>query len=437
MATETLGGRVVIDLGFDRGEPDSYASPAPSPVPSWFGALMAGLLVLVASAGSTATPPPPLSPLISLSVGPADSYAVTDAGQLLTQDSGTLSSYDLTTGDLRWQAETLTPTFRLRAGSGVILLRPWAIEPGQPTTVAISETTGRARWSRGGTVVTIPGSGTLLAVSAVRGLSGTGRRVDGPVESIDPRTGAPRWRVDVPAGAVLTGVPGPAGEPPRLLLVHDDGTLALHDLDTGRRLETAALPPADYGPGNPTVAGGLIVLWHPGHDGMQMTAYDATLRRIWSRPAQGAGDAEPCGPLLCLAGPFGVRAVDPATGAQRWYRDGWRSVEQRGALLLVSGSAIGAGDTIGIADPVTGRVVVDLRGWRPVAGLAAPDQLLVTRIVDGGARMVVAVADVRDGLPRPIADLPPDTGDCQAAPGRLICRSTAGELTVWAYRRDA
>jgi hypothetical protein len=80
--------------------------------------------------------------------------------------------------------------------------------------------------------------------------------------------------------------------------------------------------------------------------------------------------------------------------------------------------------------------VVDLRGWRPVAGLAEPDQLLVTRVVDTGARMVVAVADVRYGLPRPIADLPPGTGDCQAAPGRLICRSMAGELTVWAYRRS-
>jgi hypothetical protein len=436
MATQSLCGPVVIDLGLDRGEPDSYAAPARSTVPGWFGPLLIGLLVLISTAGSTAPPPPPLSPLLSLSVGPADSYAVTDAGQLLTQDSGTLSSYDLKTGELRWQAETLTPTFRLRTGSGVVLLRPWAVGPGQPTTIAISETTGRPQWSRGGSVVTIPGSATLLAVSAVRGLSGTGRRVDGPVEAIDPRTGVPRWRVDVPASAVLMGVPGPAGGPPRLLLVHDDGTLAVHDLDTGRRLGTAALPPADYGPGNPAVSGGLIVLWHPGPDGLQMSAYDTTLRRIWSRPAQGAGDAQPCGPLTCLAGPFGVRAVDPATGVQRWYRDGWRSVEQRGRLLLASGSSIGVSDTIGIVDPVTGRVLVDLRGWRPVTGLAAPDQLLVTRNVDAGARTIVAVAGLGDALPRPIADLPPGTGDCQAAPNRLICRSTAGELTVWAYRRS-
>ena len=434
MATETLGGPVVIDLGFDRGEPDSYAASVRSTTPGWFGPLLIGLLVLVSTVGSTAPPQPPLSPLLSLSVGPADSYAVTDAGQLLTQSSGTLSSYDLTSGDLRWQTETVTPTYRLRAGGGVVLLRPWAIGSDPPTTIAISETTGRARWSRAGTVLTIPGSATLLAVSAVRNLYGGGRRVDGPVESIDPRTGVPRWRVEVPVSAVVMSVPGPAGKP-RMLVVHDDGTLAVHDLDTGRRLATAAWPDADYGPGNPGVSGGVIVLRHRGPDGLRMSGYDpVTLRRLWSRPAEGAVDALPCGPLTCLAGPFGVRAVDPATGVQRWYADGWRSVEQRGRLLLAYGSPAGVGDTVGIVDPVTGRVLVDLRGWRPLTGLAAPDRLLVTRIGPAGARPTVAVAGPPDVVPRPLADLPPGTGDCQAAPGRLICRSTAGELTVWAYR---
>jgi hypothetical protein len=37
--------------------------------------------------------------------------------------------------------------------------------------------------------------------------------------------------------------------------------------------------------------------------------------------------------------------------------------------------------------------------------------------------------------PQPLADLPPGTGDCQAAPNRLVCRSTSGDLTVWAYRK--
>jgi PQQ-like domain len=434
MATETLGGPVIIDLGLDRGEPETYASPTRSTVPAWFGPLIVAVLVLLSTVASAAPPPPPLSPLLNLEVGPSDSYAVTDAGQLLAQTFGTLSSYDLRTGELRWQADTVTPTYRLRTGSGVVLLRPWATGPGPPTTTAISETTGVERWRHAGSVVTIPGSPALIAVSGVRSLSGAGRRVDGPVESIDPETGATLWRVEVPSSAVLIGVPGPAGQPPRMALVHDDGMLTLHDLATGRVVDTTTLPHADFGPGNPSVSGGLLVLRHPGRWGLQMSAYDPeTLRRAWVRPAQGAVEAQPCGPLTCLAGANGIRAVDHA-GTQRWYEPGWRSVEPRGELLLAYGSPLGISDLVGIVDPATGRIVVDLRGWRPLTGLAAGDRLLVTRLVDAGARTVVAVTGPADPHPRTLADLPPGTGDCQAAPGRLICRSTAGELTVWAYR---
>jgi outer membrane protein assembly factor BamB len=212
MATETMGGPVIIDLGLDRGEPETYASPTRSTVPSWFGPLMVALLVLISSAASAAPAPPPLSQLISLRVSPADTYAVTDHGQLVAQSLGTLSSYDLATGELRWQAGTVTPTYRLRTSSGVVLLRPWVTVSEQPSTTAISESDGVARWRRTGSVVTITGSPALLAVAGVRSLSGTGRRIQGPVESVDPWTGATKWRVEVPSTAVLMGVPGPAGE---------------------------------------------------------------------------------------------------------------------------------------------------------------------------------------------------------------------------------
>jgi outer membrane protein assembly factor BamB len=435
MATESLGGPAIIDLGLDRGEPDSYAWPTRSTVPGWFGPLIVGLLVLVFTAASAAPPPPPLSPVLSLSFGPADSYAVTDAGQLLTQSSGMLSSYDLRTGRLRWETESVTPTYRLRTGGGVVLLRPWAIGPGQPSTTAISEATGVVRWQREASVVPVPGSSALVAVSAVRSVVGAGRRVEGPVESVDPRTGETQWRVEVPSTAVMLNVPGPAGQAPRMLLVHDNRTMALHDLATGRLLATASLPAADYGPGNPAVAGGLIVLQYAVAGRFLVSAYDpVTLHPVWVRPAGGVAEAQPCGVLTCLAGASGVQAVDPSTGTQRWYKPGWRSVEEYGTLLVASGSPIGVGDMIGIVDPRTGRVLVDLRGWRPLSGDAGPDQLLVTRTLADGGRIIVAVAGPRDGQPRPLADLPAGTGDCEAAPDRLICRSMTGELTVWAYR---
>src|SRR5689334_19636761 len=106
MATDTMGGPVIIELGLDRGEPDTYASPTRSTYPSWFGPMVVAVLVLLSAAASAAPPPPPLTSVLSLQVSASDSYAVTDAGQLLAQTLGTLSSYDLSTGRLSWRSET-------------------------------------------------------------------------------------------------------------------------------------------------------------------------------------------------------------------------------------------------------------------------------------------------------------------------------------------
>jgi outer membrane protein assembly factor BamB len=284
-------------------------------------------------------------------------------------------------------------------------------------------------------VVVIPGSGVLLAVSGVRS-SGSGRRVQGLVDAVGAQTGTTRWQVPVPSTAVLIPVPGPAGNGPRMLLVHDDRTAAVHDLGTGSLLTSAALPAADYGPDNPTVAGGLLVLRHPTPTGRMVSAFDpVTLRLRWTRPAGYAFGVSPCGPLICLTGPDGVRAVEAGGGLQRWLRTGWRSIEQRGSVAVAYGTPAGETDPVGMIDPATGQVLVDLRGWRLVSGTGGGNHLLVTRLVDSGSRTMVAVAAPGGGRPRLLADLPAGTGDCQAVPDRLVCRESSGELVVWAYRR--
>ncbi len=435
MATET----VVIDLGLERGEPDTYIRPTRATTAGWFGPFLLVLGLLATLTGSAAPPPPALTRLISLSVGPADTYTVTTDGRLLAQTLGTLASYDLETGRQQWQVGLPAPTYRLRSLDGVVLIRPWSIVAGDPGTAAVDVRTGTPRWSHAGSVATVRGSDVLLGVTDVRSLSITGRRIQGPVDSVDPVTGRVRWTVRVPSTGVLLGVPGPAGSGPRMLLVRDDATMALHDLATGRQLASVPLPPADYEPGNPTVSGGLILLRHyvPGV-GTLISAYDPlTLAPRWERPAGGTYEIEPCEPLACLAGPDGVTGVDPRTGGIVWYRPDWRGVETRGRLLVAYASPSGTSDAVGLADPVTGRVVTDLRGWRPVTATADPgsaNEVLVSRTVDNGARTMVAIA--RSGYARPqiISDLPPGIGDCQSVPGRLICRSAAGRLIVWAYR---
>jgi len=440
MAADTLtGNTIIIDLGLDRGEPETYRSPTRPTVPVWFGPVLIAVLILISSAASAAPPPPPLSTLLSLRVGPADSYAVTDKGQLLAQSVGTLSMYDLGSGALRWRSDSTAPMYRMRTGAGLVLLRPWSTglaRIGSMGTTAISLADGLAQWRRAGNVVTVAGSSALLAVTIVPGLGGSGRRVQDNVDLVDPITGQTRWQVAIPSTAALLGVPGPAGAPGRMLLVHDDGTAAVHDLATGERLTTGPLPPADYGPENLTVSGGLILLRHPGASGYELTAYDpVTLGLRWSQPVRDADEVVSCGAFACLTGADGVRALDPATGKLFWYRSGWRSVEQRGSAVLAYSAPGSSSEAVGIIDPGTGRVLVDLHGWRPVSGTGGAGRLLVTKVVEVGARTMVAVAGPGDNRPRPIADLPAGTGDCQAVPGRLVCRSMTGELVVWAYRQ--
>src|SRR5690348_1529107 len=227
------GGTITIDLGLERGEPPSYSSPNRRTTPLWVPAALLAALVLVFSAGSVPPPRSPLAAVFRLQVGPADSYATTGDGQLLAETFGLLTSYDLGSGRLRWQAGQPTPAYRLRISDNLVLLRPWAAANPAAGTTALSTFSGVGMWERPGNVVTIAGSSTLLAVDSPRTLLGTGRRVQGPVDAIDPATGRTRWSVRVPSTAVLMGVPGLGDEESRMLLVHDDQTMAVHDLESG------------------------------------------------------------------------------------------------------------------------------------------------------------------------------------------------------------
>jgi len=427
-------GVVVIDLGYERGEPDSYRNPGRSTVQSWFPALLMAALLLVCAGASDPPAKSPLSPVLRLRIGPADAYALTTDGALLAQTFGQLTSYNLKDGRIRWQAAQASPAFRLRLTDGLLLMRPWTTGLRDPGTTAVSLATGVSRWQRDGNVLTVTGSSALLAVEPVRSYAGANRRVEGPIDAIDPLTGRTRWTVNVPGSGVLLGVPGGSDTTARMLLVHADRTMALHDLGDGTRLAAAAIPAADYGPDNPAVAGGVIMLRHPGDTGMEISAYEAgSLRRLWTRPAYDAYVVKQCGELACLIGQNGVRAVDPATGYTRWMRPEWKDVEANGTMYVAYSGEAGHAPAA-LIDPDTGTMRVDLAGWRPVGGNGGEDHLLVTRAVDAGARTMVAVARPGDREPRLLADLPAGTGDCQAVPGRLVCRSMYGELVVWAYR---
>jgi hypothetical protein len=436
MGVDTVRGPVVIDLGYDRGEPITYDRPGRRSLPSW---LVPGVVVMLVLFGLTASGPPPpplLSPLARIEIGSADPYLVTGTGQLVVQSAGVLVSYDLTTGARQWRVDQRIPVYRLRAGDGLLLLRPWGAGSTEPGTTAVSLTTGDQLWHNTRSVVGFEGTGLVFSVEGVRSQSsGTGRRVERTVEALDPVAGSTSWRVEVPSTAVLLAVPGPAGEAARMLMVRDDLTAQVYDGRTGALLAGRTVPAANYDPENPLVVGGVILLRHPGPSGIEVSAFDpATLRSLWTGPAGTAREVQPCGRLACLIGLDGVRAIDPATGEQRWHRPGWRSIETIGKRLIAY--ADGPDSPTALVDPATGRVLVDLTGWRPLGGAMAGGEVLVTRDIGADRRTMVAVAAPRLSRPRVLAELPAGTGECQSAPERLICRSMYGELVVWAYRAE-
>lgn len=426
------GSVFVIDLGLDRGEPETYARPGRRTTPLWFGPALLAVLLLFSVTGSAPPPGPPLTALLRVPIGPGDPFT-TSGDRLLVQSAGELSSYDLETGAVRWRVAQEIPVYRLRTGGGALLLRPWAPGRSEPGTTALAVDSGAPLWRNGRNVVAFPASGLMVAVEGVRSISGTGRRVEKSVEVIDPPTGFARWRLWVPSTAVLLGVPGRAGEPSRMLLVRDDLTAQLYDVGTGALLAQRRLPAANYDPENPVVAGDLVLLRHPGPSGVEVSAYDPrTLRPLWTKPAGSTREIRACGRLACLIGLDGVRMIDPATGDLLWHRPGWRTVEESGGHLVAY--ADGPHSPAGVVDPRTGAVLVDLTGWRPVPGVTADGELLVVREIGPGPRTMIAVAAPGSPQPRLLAELPTGTGECQGRPERLICRSMYGELVVWAYR---
>lgn len=437
MGADTAGAPVVIDLGLDRGEPTAYDRPAGHLTPSWFAPALTAVLLLFAVTASGPPLPPPLEALLHVAINAGDPYVVSDTGQLVVQTAGELTAYDLRTGERQWRVDQDVPTYRLRTGDGLLLLRPWGAGNTEPGTTAVSLDTGAREWHNARSVVSFDGTGLMFAVDGVRSQSfGTGRRVERTVEALDPVGGLARWRLWVPSTAVLLSVPGPAGAPVRMLLVRDDATAHLYDGRTGALLAVRHVPAANYDPDNPVVAGGRVLLRHPGPSGIEVTSYDPeTMRPVWTEPAVGTLEIVVCGELACLVGLDGVRAIDPATGDTRWHRPGWRSIETIGDRVVAY--ADGPRAPTGLVDPATGRVLVDLTGWRPLAGVMDGGDVLVTRDVAPGTRTMVAVAAPGLSRPRLLAELPAGTRECQAVPERLVCRSVYGELIVWSYRAEA
>jgi hypothetical protein len=433
---------VVIELGSYR-DPDPDAGPRP---PAARNRVLPLTVLAVVLLTVTAAAPPaavPLRETARIAAAVTDAYTVSGDDVLVARRRGAdagLAAYSGDTGRRLWQAPvTPSTSFGIRRDGPTLFVGERVAGGGQPGvistrvgTAALSMASGAVLWRHVGRVVPVEGATTALVVSDVPSFFGGGRRVQGAVLGIDVRTGRQLWSVPVPATAALQPLPGARA---RMLLIHEGGRMQTHDLSDGQVLATAQLPPANYAPDNPAVIGDTVLLRHPQRGGWALSAYDAgSLARRWSRAEPNVADTvRACGSLICVSARSGVRGLDPADGSSRWAQSGWRTVEPRGANLLVYGAAAGTAELIGLATAQTGALRLDLRRWRAVPGPADADVLL-TRAADADGGTVIAMVDPAGGAIRILGTLTTGTGDCRAGKGLVVCRSGGGAIVGWRYR---
>ncbi|WCN78636.1 PQQ-binding-like beta-propeller repeat protein [Micromonospora sp. LH3U1] len=384
---------VLIELDDDRGAPPDDRPPPPEVSRRWRVALL--LMVCGLLLGGAAEPAH-LTPRVGPAL-PAGATVLGSGPLLLVVDPGTnpptLSAYDAAAPHrpARWQV-TMPPAsgWSAEAAGDLLLVAERDQVRGARVTTARSMRTGQPLWQRPERVYAA--GDAAVAVSEVRSASDPGRRVEGTVHGVEPATGATRWSVPLPSTAVLRVLPGTPG---RVLLVQDDGLARLLDARDGTDRGRGWLPPADYGPDNPQVVGGNLVLRHPSGSGAALTGYDLPgLAPRWQTPVEpGELTLRPCQGLICGHDERGRWAIDVGTGTRAWT---W---------------------------PAGAR-------WHTVAGArVATEPLLLLGMASDGKRTLVATVG-RDG-PRVTAVLPAGLTDCRRVAAGLICRDGTARVTVW------
>ena len=419
----------VIDLGFDRAEPDLSVRSSRR-----LSVLVVLTLVCVFAGPSAASPAPPRFVELFESAS-ADSFWLTPQALHIVAAEGTeLTTYRLD-GTPQWTVPLRRPQrayseLQIDLADGLILAtvsggtRPLASE-----ISVYDDKTGELRWrAPGGVAFAAPGADKLLL------------HRDDEFEVVEPRTGAVAWTFRLPPGEQLD-VPLPGRAPvDHLLLLDATGLLTVRDLATGQVRAARQLP----GPAAPRYAqsvGPLVLVSEPRPDGIALSAYDrASLDPQWTvtgLPLETS--VVSCPPVLCVTIADGLLVLDPDTGIQLW-GGGWIQAFGLGTpwpdgyLLGERFVAVGSTEMMGfVVTARTGKVVVDMRGWHPAAGSFGAPQPVVRRRI-GGGRVWFGV--VRPDLERvePLGTLDDAWGPCAAVRDLLACRTIDHRVRVWRVR---
>ncbi|SCL31211.1 PQQ-like domain-containing protein [Micromonospora nigra] len=425
----------LIDLGDMDGNTDARALPPPSravgrPVRVALTVLLV-LVTLTASAGpvvqSRATVPAAAGAAVFLSgerlfvVQPPPTRADDGRSELVTypvpqraapgwQRPEPLWRVPLPPGSRSWRVEVVS--------AGVLV----SVSGREQTTLLLDADTGRTRWTAPGIAITDGSDQVLLQTLANQPT----------LRAVELATGRERWAVPVP----MTGVDQRFrdGVIDRVVRALPGGPVEVLDSRTGSVLHqldpSAGQRPIHH---QVQVAGDLVLMVRSRP--ATLVAYEVDgLRQRWSTALPRVGRVTPCGVLLCVVGQTGgVRALDPATGAVRWYAD-----ELRAVLSVAGGPLVGIrpsddGDRIQVLDPATGRVTADLGTWQLVPWADRDQPLLVTRGAAGGGLVLAEVIDSAGGVR--IREVMHDAvGGCVTGGGAVACllrEDTGGGVGVW------
>ena len=417
----------MIDLGLERGAPDLGRGPQGGGRPRlWSRAVrrrwaFAGCLALVLLAAAGAAPPPQPSLFLVDPQPPASvtGYAVAgDQLYVLTGDpQPMLSAYHLPDGRPLWSTPASSADFMVARRTGdvvLVLIRP---ARGPCCEVAAYDgADGEVRWSRRASVVGVDTDDNVVALAA-----------DDSTTVVDMASGRVRWEVGESAMGQTTSARS-------ILLTYRDGTAERRDLSTGEVQATGRVHPPDAELfAQTTVDSQLIVGYTRDYQSATIAAYNVdTLALSWRRVEDRFDGMERCGRVVCVRAGHGLEALDPRTGTVRWQQAGWYALAQGDQLLAVT-PGLGALRAIGVVDPLTGRVLLDLRLWQVHASDSPDPELVLTRAATGG-RTIVAVVDLVGLTVEVIGAVPGRITECQPGAASLACRGGGGELQLWAYR---
>ncbi|RSM70575.1 hypothetical protein DMB66_08820 [Actinoplanes sp. ATCC 53533] len=248
------------------------------------------------------------------------------------------------------------------------------------------------------------------------------------LRGLDLATGAPRWSRSFPGSVFTTLSDGP--ETAVVVLTSDK--LMLLSPTTGAVLRERAVPMIDGARAEEGDVVGDTVLVHYGSFGTGglVTAYGAgTLDELWRQELPDpAGNSAYCPGLTCVRSSAELIVLDPRTGAERW-RIADTDVFAFGAdsVLEVQGQT----SPLRTADVATGRPLIDLDRWGFYFPVQAGGAYVLSRL-ESDRSTVFGLLRQGAAAVQPLGRLPDTTVQCQAVPGLLACRATAG-VEVWAY----